>query len=150
MAKRHRRGTRPRKTGVDVLEMVARAREASSSALKYLRKEIAVTRKRLETLLGDERSFRLDLLGTGGPGRPRRVRRAPKRGRPARRRATTRKAKSRRKGPPRADRYFAKLPKKFTIDDVRKLAGKAAGVSLAQWVRAKKVKKTAGGYRKIG
>ena len=59
------------------------------------------------------------------------------------------RAQPRRKGPPKADRFFAKLPAKFTIDDVRKLAGKATGVSLAQWARAKKTKKTASGYEKV-
>jgi hypothetical protein len=54
----------------------------------------------------------------------------------------------RRKGPPKADRYFKMLPGTFTIEHVRKLAGRATGVSLAQWARAKKVKKTANGYQK--
>ena len=73
----------------------------------------------------EERNFRSDLFGTGGPRRPRR------------------------KGPPKADAFFKKLPKVFTIDQVRKLAGRATGVSLAQWARAKKVKKTASGYEKV-
>jgi hypothetical protein len=45
--------------------------------------------------------------------------------------------KPRTKGPPKADTYFKKLPKAFTIDDVRKVAGKALAISLAQWARAK-------------
>jgi hypothetical protein len=56
--------------------------------------------------------------------------------------------KPRRRGPAKADKFLAKLPTKFTIEDVRKVAGKAAAISLAQWSRAKKVKKTAVGYQK--
>jgi hypothetical protein len=153
MAKRKRRRSRLRELGADVLGMVASARNASKTALQHLRKEIAATRKRLEKLIGEERSFRLDLFGAGGPGRPRRVGTSrvtsPKTSRRAGRRATARRAKPRPKGPPKADKYFARLPGKFTIDDVRKLAGKAAGVSLAQWARAKKVKKTTSGYEKV-
>ena len=48
----------------------------------------------------------------------------------------------------KADNFLAKLPAKFTIDDVRKVAGKATAISLAQWARSKKVKKTATGYQK--
>jgi hypothetical protein len=129
----------------NVLGFVAQARAAASKALQGLRSEISATRKRLETLIGEERSFRLDLFGTGGPGRPRGG--GKKVGRPAGRKAAARKP--RRKGPPKADTYFKKLPGQFTIDDVRKLAGKAAGISLAQWARAKKIKKTATGYQKV-
>jgi hypothetical protein len=129
----------------NVLGFVAQARAAASKALQGLRAEINATRKRLETLIAEERSFRLDLFGTGGPGRPRGS--GKKVGRPAGRKAAARKP--RRKGPPKADQFFAKLPGKFTIDDVRKLAGKAAGISLAQWARAKKIKKTASGYQKV-
>ncbi len=130
----------------NVLGFVAQARAAASEAISSLRREIAATKKRLETLIAEERSFRLDLFGTGGPGRPRRG--GKKVGRPAGTKAVARKP--RRKGPPKADQFFAKLPGKFTIDDVRKLAGKAAGISLAQWARAKKIKKTASGYQKVG
>jgi DNA primase catalytic subunit len=92
----------------------------------------------------------LDLFGTGGPGRPRGAGQSRKRGRPAGRKTVARKAKPRRKGPPKADNFLAKLPAKFTIDDVRKVAGKkATAISLAQWARAKKVKKVAGGYQKV-
>ncbi len=137
------------KAGIDILGLVTKAREASRAAIGQLRKEISTARNRLEKLIAEERSFRLDLFGTGGPGRPRAVigRRRP--GRPAGRKVTAPKAKPRRKGPPKADKFLAKLPGKFTIDDVRKLAGKATGISLAQWARAKKVKKTADGYRKV-
>jgi hypothetical protein len=129
----------------NVLGFVAQARAAAGKALQSLRAEIGATRKRLETLLAEERSFRLDLFGTGGPGRPRGG--GKKVARPAGRKVAARKP--RRKGPPKADQFFGKLPGKFTIDDVRKLAGKATGISLAQWARAKKVKKTANGYQKV-
>ncbi len=129
----------------NVLGFVAQARAAASKALQSLRGEIGATRKRLETLIAEERSFRLDLFGTGGPGRPRGG--GKKVARPAGRTAAARKP--RRKGPPKADTYFKKLPKEFTIEQVRKVAGKASGISLAQWARAKKIKKTASGYQKV-
>jgi hypothetical protein len=129
----------------NVLGFVAQARAAASNALSSLRREVIATRKHLETLIAEERSFRLDLFGTGGPGRPRGG--GKKVARPAGRTAAARKP--RRKGPPEADTYFKKLPGKFTIDDVRKLAGKSTGISLAQWARAKKIKKTASGYQKV-
>jgi hypothetical protein len=128
----------------NVLGFVAQARAAASKALQSLRAEISATRKRLGALIAEERSFRLDLFGTAGPGRPRSV------GRPAGKRTAAKRPTPRRKGPPKADKFFAKLPGKFTIDDVRKLAGKATGVSLAQWARAKKVRKIASGYQKVG
>ena len=129
--------------------MVMSARNLSKIALLQLRKEISATRSHLENLVGEERTFKLDLFGTGGPGRPRAVTGPRKAGRPVGRKTTARKAQPRRKGPPKADKFLAKLPSKFTIDDVRKLAGKATGISLAQWARAKKVKKTTDGYRKV-
>jgi hypothetical protein len=128
----------------NVLGFVAQARAAASKALQSLRAEISATRKRLGALIAEERSFRLALFGTAGPGRLRKV------GRPVSRSSAAKRPKPRRKGPPKADKFFAKLPGKFTIDDVRKLAGKATGVSLAQWARAKKVRKTASGYQKVG
>jgi hypothetical protein len=129
----------------NVLGFVARARAAASKALQSLQAEISATRKRLETLIAEERSFRLDLFGTGGPGRPRGG--GKKVARPAGRTAAARKP--RRKGPPKADTYFKKLPKEFTIDHVRKVAGKASAISLAQWARARKIRKTASGYQKV-
>jgi hypothetical protein len=129
----------------NVLGFVAQARAAASKALQSLQAEIGATRKRLETLIAEERSFRLDLFGTGGPGRPRGGGR--KVTRPAGRTAAARKP--RRKGPPKADAYFKKLPKAFTIDHVRKVAGKASAISLAQWSRSNKIKKTASGYQKV-
>ena len=149
MAKRRRRRSRLQKLGADVLSMVKSAREASKTAIQQLRKEIASARSHLEKLVTEERSFRLDLLGTGGPGRPRGAAKSRKRGRPAGRKAVARRAKPRRKGRAKAEAYLAKLPAKFTIDDVRKVAGKAAPVSLAQWARSKKVRKVAGGYQKV-
>ncbi len=146
---RRRRRSRLQELKADVLGVVASARNLSKAALLQLRKDISATRNRLEKLVGEERSFRLDLFGTGGPGRPRAVGKSPRAGRPAGRKVTARKVTPRRKGPPKADTFFAKLPSKFTIDDVRKLAGKATGVSLAQWARAKKIKKTASGYEKV-
>jgi hypothetical protein len=134
---------RRRSVVASVLGFVAQARASASKALHNLRKEITATRKHLEMLIAEERSFRMDLFGTGGPGRPRGG--GKKRG-PGRRAASR---KPRRKGPPKAERYFKKLPKAFTIDQVRKLAGKASGISLAQWARAKKIKKTANGYEKV-
>jgi len=141
---RRRKGAVP-----NVLSFVAQAKAAANRALQGLRAEINATKKRLQTLVGEERSFRLDIFGSGGPGRPRTGGRPRKTGRPAGSKAAVRKA-SRRKGPLKADTYFAKLPKTFTIDDVRKLAGKAAPISLAQWARANKVKKTGLGYQKVG
>src|ERR1051325_10389498 len=135
-----------RRRGVvgNVLGFVAQARAAASKALQNLRKEISATRRRLETLIAEERSFRLDLFGTGGSRGSRSGRKV---GRPAGTKAAARKP--RRKGPPKAERYFKKLPKAFTIDQVRKVAGKASAISLAQWARAKKIKKTASGYQKV-
>ena len=129
----------------NVLGFVAQARAAASKALQSLRAEISATRKRLETLISEERSFRFDLVGARGPGRPRGG--GKKVARPARSTAAARKP--RRKGPPKADTYFKKLPKEFTIDHVRKVAGKASAISLAQWARAKKIRKTATGYQKV-
>jgi hypothetical protein len=137
MARRGRRGVVE-----NVLGIVAQARAAASKALQGLRSEIIATRKRLETLVAEERSFRRDLFGTGGPGGSGRV------GRPPGKRTAVRKAKPRRKGPAKAEKFFAKLPQTFTIDQVRKVAGRLSGVSLAQWSRAKRVKKTASGYQK--
>jgi hypothetical protein len=126
----------------NVLGFVAQARAAASNALSNLRREIVATRKHLETLVAEERSFRLDLFGTTAPGRPRSV------GRPPGKRTAAKRPTPRRKGPPKADTYFEKLPRAFTIDQVRKVAGKASAISLAQWARAKKIKKTASGYQK--
>jgi hypothetical protein len=146
MARQKGRRSGLQKLGADVLGLVASAREASRAALQELRREISVTRRFLEKLMAEERSFRSELFGGVGAGRPRGG--GKKVGRPAGGTAATRKP--RRKGPPKADTYFKKLPKAFTIDHVRKLAGKASAISLAQWARAKKIKKTASGYEKVG
>jgi hypothetical protein len=145
MARQKGRRSGLQKLGADVLGLVASAREASRAALQELRREISVTRRFLEKLMAEERSFRSELFGGGGLGRPRGG--GKNVGRPAGRTAAARKP--RRKGPPKADQFFAKLPTKFTIDDVRKLAGKATGISLAQWARAKKIRKTTSGYQKV-
>ena len=144
MAKRGR----GRRLESDVLRAVAAAREASKAAIQELRREIAATRKQLELLSEEERSFRLDLFGTRTPGRP------PKReaARIKRKRTQTQKttkSKSSAKKAPTADKFFGKLPSKFTINDVRKLAGKATAISLAQWTRGKRIKKTGNGYEKV-
>ena len=148
MPRRRRRGGGLQKLGADALGLVASAREAGKAALQELRREIGATRRFLEKLIAEERSFRLELFGGGGPGRPPAAGRPRKVVRRAGRKTAVRKA-GRRKGPPKADTYFAKLPKTFTIDDVRKLAGKATPISVAQWTRSKKIKKTKSGYQKI-
>jgi hypothetical protein len=149
MPKRRRRRSRLQKVGADVLSMVTSAREVGKAALQQLRKEISAAKGMLEKLVTEERSFRMDLLGTRGPGRRRGAARSRKRGRPAGRKAGARRTKLRRKGPAKADKFLAKLPAKFTIEDARKVAGKAAPISLAQWARSKKVRKVAGGYQKV-
>jgi hypothetical protein len=147
MAKRRKRRSRLQKLAADVFGVVKSARDASKSAVQQLRKEISATRSKLGKLVTEERSFRLDLFGTGAPGRPQRAAKSRKPGRPAGRKAVGRRAKPRSKGPAKADKFLAKLPSKLTIDDVRKVAGKAAPISLSQWARSKKVKKVAGGYQ---
>ena len=132
-----------------MLSIVASAREASKAALQQLRKEISAARGLLERLVTEERSFRLDVFGTAAPGRPRVAGKSRKPGRPAARKSVARRAKPPTKGPAKADKFLAKLPTKFTIDDVRRVAGKKAPISLAQWARSKKVKKTGDGYQKI-
>jgi hypothetical protein len=134
------------------LAIVRQARTAASKALQSLRAEIKATTARLQELVEEERQFRSELFGAvrerlgmaGGVRRGRPPGRPP--GRPAGRRVA---ARPRRKGPPKADRYFSQLGNSFTLDDVRKLAGRAAGISLAQWSRAKRIKKTGKGYQKL-
>jgi hypothetical protein len=147
MARRRRRRSALQKLGADVLALVADAREVSKTALQQLRREIGSTRRSLEKLVAEEQSFMTELFGGGKPGRPP-VAGPRKVGRPAGRKTAVREP-ARRKGPPKADKYFAKLPKTFTIDDVKKVAGKAAPISVAQWTRSKKIKKTAKGYEKV-
>ncbi len=140
MARRRRRAP-----SAGALAIVRQARNAAKKALDSLREEIKQTSVRLQKLVTEERSFKDELFGAvrrqfGGRG----SQRAAKPGRPA---GVHRAA--RRKGPPKADRYFAKLPKSFALEDVRKLAGRAAGISLAQWSRAKRIRKVGKGYQKI-
>jgi hypothetical protein len=136
---------RRRRRMTSALSIVRQARAAAKSALESLRNEISATTARLAKLISEEKSFRLELFGgaTRGPGRGT-GRRAPKgtgrRGRPRKRAA--------RRGTPLAEKYFAKLPSRFSLEDVRKLAGRKAGISLAQWSRAKRIRKSAKGYQK--
>jgi hypothetical protein len=126
------------------LSIVRQARAAAKSALDSLRNEIRSTSARLAKLIAEEKSFRFELFGgpkrraarSAGGGRKRGV----PRGRPRKRTA--------RRGTPLAEKYFAKLGNTFTLEDVRKLAGRKAGISLAQWSRAKRIRKSAKGYQK--
>jgi hypothetical protein len=139
------RRRRRRKVAANALAIVRQARAAAKSALDSLREEIKSTAARLQKLISEERSFKFDLFGgatrraRGAAGR----RRAVRRGRPPKRASAPR-----RRGTPRAERFFSKLPRIFTLEDVRKIAGSKAGISLAQWSRAKRIKKTAAGYQK--
>lgn len=123
-----------------VLELVRSARQQASRALEGLRREIAATRSRLEDLLKEERDFVVEVSGRAVSAvrgvMPQLRRRKP--GQPKRR------------GPAKADRFFAKLPGKFTLEDARKVAGRLTGISLAQWSRAKKIRKVGNGYAKVG
>jgi hypothetical protein len=122
---------------------VRTARKAAAHALKALRAEIASLRSRLEELVTEEKSFVSNLFPSTGA-------RARRRGRPGRRVGRVERGPVRRRGPARADRFFAELPERFTLDAVRKVAGRLAGFSIAQWARAKKIAKTASGYVKTG
>jgi hypothetical protein len=134
-----RKQTRARRTGA--LSIVRAAREAAKNALASLRAEIRKTTAKLEQLMSEERSFKVDIFGSA-PARRGRPPKAGRRGRPA-------KKSVRRKGPPAAERYFKQLGKSFTLEDVRKLAGRKAGISLAQWSRAKRIRKSGKGYEKV-
>ena len=140
MPKRRKRAGRV----ASALSIVRQARAAATSALESLRDEIRSTAGRLAKLVAEERSFRSDLFGaptrrgSRRAGRPRKARGK----RPAARRA-------RRKGTPRAEKFFRKLGNTFTLEDVRKVAGRKAGISLAQWSRAKRIRKAGKGYQKI-
>ena len=127
------------------LGVVRQAREAAKAALGKLRQEIAATRALLENLLEEERIFKSDVFGDArGAGRTRTA--AATRGAPAKRKRRKRRAPKR---PPRAEKFFEKLPSTFTLEDVRKLAGRGAGISLAQWSRAKRIKKSGDKYQKL-
>lgn len=134
---RRRRG---RQTGGQALGVIQTARKAAADALRSLRDEIADAKMRLEELVSEERSFRSEILGVVG-GRNRET------ASPVRRRRRTRAG--RRRGPAKADAFFAKLPGRFRLDDVRRVAGRLAGVSLAQWSRSKKIRKVGDEYRKV-
>ncbi len=135
MAKRGRK----RKSESGALSIVRAAREAAKRALDSLRSEIKATTDRLAALLAEEKSFRAELFGGGSPGRPRSSAKA----------APTRARRARRKGPPLAEKFFEKLGATFTLEDVRKLAGRKAGISLAQWSRSKRIRKVGKGYQKV-
>lgn len=131
---------RRRSKSVGVLDLIQGAKTNAKKALDGLRREISDMEKRLADLMSEERDFLAEISGkavsraralVSGPGLRRR-----RRGRPAKR------------GPAKADKFFAKLPEKFSLEQVRKLAGKLSGVSLAQWSRAQKIRKTAEGYIK--
>jgi len=125
------------------LQAVRAARKAAARALEALRTEISSVRARLEQLVAEQKQFLADLFPTGGGI-------ARGRGRPGRRAGRIERRAPQRRGPAKADRFFAKLPQSFALDAVRKVAGRLAGVSLAQWARAKKIAKTASGYVKTG
>lgn len=137
MAKRRRRGA----SSTGALAIVRQARAAAKKALDTLREEIKETSARLQRLVSEERNFKEELFGA--VQRRLGIRRSPQRA------AAARPTGRRRKGPPKAERYFKRLPKSFTLDDVRKIAGRAAGISLAQWSRAKRVRKSGKGYEKV-
>src|SRR5690348_14716903 len=130
------RGKRKRRTrSAGALSVVRAARAAAKNAIASLREEIRQTTAKLQQLITEERSFKIDIFGSA-PARRGRPPKAARRGRPPK------KAAPRRKGPPAADRYFKQLGKTFTLEDVRKLAGRKAGISLAQWSRAKRIRKS--------
>lgn len=142
-----RRGRR-RKRSASALAFVRQARLAAKNALNSLREEIKATAAKLQKLISEERSFKFDLFGGGGGGRQGRRRRAGRPRKVARRGRSPRARRARRKGPPAAEKFFARLPQTFSLEAVRKVAGRKAGISLAQWSRAKRIKKTAKGYQK--
>ena len=145
MPKRRRRR---RRVAAGALSIVRQARAAAKSALDTLRNEIRQTTARLAKLVSEERSFRLELFGGGSKRGP--AKGTGRRGRPPGRRGRPPKAAaSARRRTPLAEKYFAKLPNTFSLEDVRKLAGRKAGISLAQWSRAKRIKKSGKGYQKM-
>lgn len=141
MARRKRRANA---VASGALGVVRQAREAAKSALGKLRQEIAATRALLENLLEEERIFKSDVFGGTSAGRGRAA--SAKSKAPAVRKRRKRRAPKR---PPRAEKFFEKLPSTFTLEDVRKLAGRGAGISLAQWSRAKRIKKVGDKYQKV-
>lgn len=137
MPKRRRR----KKTESSALTIVRAAREAAKSALNSLRAEIQSTTDKLGKLLAEEKSFRAELFGGSAPSP------APRGA--SRTKAASRTRRARRKGPPLAEKFFEKLGNTFSLEEVRKLAGRKAGISLAQWSRAKRIRKVGKGYQKI-
>jgi hypothetical protein len=135
------RRRRRQKQATSALAIVRAARAAAKNALDSLREEIRGTTAKLAKLVAEERSFKTELFGGGAPAASRRGRKAP--------RGPKRRRRGRRKGTPKAERFFQKLSNTFTLEDVRKLAGKRAGISLAQWSRAKRIRKAGKGYQKV-
>jgi hypothetical protein len=126
------------------LSIVRQARAAAKNALESLRDEIRTTTAKLAKLVSEERSFKFELFGGSTRGR----RAGAARGRKARGGGAARK-RVRRRGTPQAEKYFQKLGNTFSLEDVRKLAGRKAGISLAQWSRAKRIRKSGKGYQKL-
>jgi hypothetical protein len=150
MAKRRRKraqakakqqgGSAPRKrrrSAGGILELVRGARREAARALERLRAEIAEMRRALETLVAEERSFIAELSGRAVSATRSLLGRRPRR-----------RARPIKRGPTKADRFLGKLPQTFALEDVRRVAGRLAGISLAQWSRAKKIRKTRAGYAK--
>ncbi|HSD09916.1 MAG TPA: hypothetical protein VLF14_02965 [Candidatus Binatia bacterium] len=139
---RKKRGRR--RVAPGALMIVRRARAAAKSALDSLRSEIRLTTAKLAKLVSEERIFKSELFGAAPARQPRpgRPRKAGRGGKPAR-------VRPRRRGTPQAEKYFRKLGKAFTLEDVRKLAGRRAGISIAQWSRAKRIRKVGDGYQKV-
>lgn len=144
---------RNRRKSPGALVVVRKARTAAKNALDSLRREIQDTRTRLESLVTEEKSFRDDLFGGSSTRQPRHSTRKSTRKAAAKARKGTAKRRGRRRTvkprkAPIADGYFNKLPSRFSLDEVRKVAGKRAPISLAQWSRAKRIKKIGTGYQK--
>jgi len=144
MPKRRKRRRRRMASAMGgALSIVRQARAAAKNALESLRQEIRATTAKLANLVAEERSFKLELFGGSGRGRPA----AATRGRKPTARAGRKRA--RRRGTPQAEKYYQKLGNTFSLEDVRKLAGRRAGISLAQWSRAKRIRKSGKGYQKV-
>jgi hypothetical protein len=136
------RGRGGRQTLSGSLQAVRAARKAAAHALEALRAEIASVRATLENLVAEQKSFLTDLFPSGGS----RVRRP---GRPGRRPGRIERGPVRRRGPTKADKFFAKLPQRLA----RYCEGSRGTPCWHQprSVRSgKKIAKTASGYVKTG
>ena len=121
------------------LELVRDARKSAAQALERLRGEIGEARTLLEHLIKEERDFVAQLSGGAVSAVP-----ATMRG--PRRQRSSRPSK---RGPAKADKFYAKLPNRFTLEQARRVAGRLTGISLAQWSRAKKIRKVGNRYAKV-